>query len=106
MLSAFTKNFMLLHRVVYLTMINLDTSPTASCKSGRVGFSKTLHSEVFLEAVPLPWGRGVTVYISPPSYLAHAGLGTVIVDVVDSAFAGSPANMAKSKLFPSTSSGA
>ena len=30
--------------------------------------------EVFLEAVPLPSGRGVTVYISPPPYLAPAGL--------------------------------
>nr|GEX91495.1 craniofacial development protein 2 [Tanacetum cinerariifolium] len=29
---------------------------------------------VFLEAVPLPSGRGVTVYISPPLYLVYAGL--------------------------------
>ncbi|GKA85778.1 UDP-sugar pyrophosphorylase [Tanacetum coccineum] len=33
--------------------------------------------EVFLEAVPLSLGRGVTVYIPPPPYLALAGLGTV-----------------------------
>ena len=38
--------------------------------------------EVFLEAVPLPSGRGVTVYISPPPYLASAGLGNVVVVVV------------------------
>ncbi|GJT02263.1 zinc-finger domain of monoamine-oxidase A repressor R1 [Tanacetum coccineum] len=31
--------------------------------------------EVFLEAVPLPSGRGETVYISPAPYLAPAGLG-------------------------------
>ncbi|GKB52922.1 hypothetical protein Tco_0903675 [Tanacetum coccineum] len=30
--------------------------------------------EVFLEAVPLPSGRGVTVYISPPPYPVFAGL--------------------------------
>ncbi|GJZ77348.1 hypothetical protein Tco_0642020 [Tanacetum coccineum] len=30
--------------------------------------------KVFLEAVPLPSGRGVTIYISPPTYLASAGL--------------------------------
>ncbi|GJY05232.1 leucine--tRNA ligase [Tanacetum coccineum] len=34
--------------------------------------------EVFLEAVPLSSGRGVTVYISPPPYLASAGLGNVV----------------------------
>ncbi|GJS56424.1 retrovirus-related pol polyprotein LINE-1 [Tanacetum coccineum] len=39
--------------------------------------------EVFLEAVPLSLGRGVTVYISPPPYLALAGLGTVVVVVVE-----------------------
>ncbi|GKB44043.1 ubiquitin-activating enzyme E1 1-like protein isoform X2, partial [Tanacetum coccineum] len=38
--------------------------------------------EVFLEAVPLSLGRGVTVYIPPPPYLALAGLGTVVVVVV------------------------
>ncbi|GJU63766.1 hypothetical protein Tco_1245601 [Tanacetum coccineum] len=38
--------------------------------------------EVFLEAVPLSSGRGVTVYISPPPYLAYAGLGNVVVVVV------------------------
>ena len=40
--------------------------------------------EVFLEVVFLPSvrGRGVTVYISPPPYLALAGLGTVVVVVV------------------------
>ncbi|GJS95353.1 ataxia telangiectasia mutated family protein [Tanacetum coccineum] len=37
--------------------------------------------EVFLEAVPLSSGRGVTVYISPPPYLASAGLGNVVVVV-------------------------
>ncbi|GKF62734.1 ABC transporter I family member 10-like protein, partial [Tanacetum coccineum] len=30
--------------------------------------------DVFLEAVPLSLGRGVTVYIPPPPYLALAGL--------------------------------
>ncbi|GJR66511.1 hypothetical protein Tco_0012576 [Tanacetum coccineum] len=39
--------------------------------------------EVFLEAVPLSSGREVTVYISPPPYLASAGLGNVVVVVVD-----------------------
>ncbi|GJR89279.1 RNA-directed DNA polymerase, eukaryota [Tanacetum coccineum] len=38
--------------------------------------------KVFLEAVPLSSGREVTVYISPPLYLASAGLGNVVV-VVD-----------------------
>nr|GEW11148.1 hypothetical protein [Tanacetum cinerariifolium] len=38
--------------------------------------------EVFLEAVPLPSGRGVTVYIPPPLYLVYAGLGNVVVVVV------------------------
>ncbi|GKE22801.1 UDP-sugar pyrophosphorylase-like protein [Tanacetum coccineum] len=38
--------------------------------------------EVFLEAVPLSLGRGVTVYIPPPPYLALAGLGTVVVVVL------------------------
>ncbi|GKC88562.1 hypothetical protein Tco_1149211 [Tanacetum coccineum] len=37
---------------------------------------------VFLEAVPLPSGRGVTVYISPPPYPVFAGLGNVVVVVV------------------------
>ncbi|GJS12170.1 zinc finger, CCHC-type containing protein, partial [Tanacetum coccineum] len=37
---------------------------------------------VFLEGVPLPSGRGVTVYIPPPPYLAPAGLGYVVVVVV------------------------
>ncbi|GJY38489.1 retrovirus-related pol polyprotein LINE-1 [Tanacetum coccineum] len=37
---------------------------------------------VFLEVVPLPLGRGVTVYISPPPYLVFTGLGNVVV-VVD-----------------------
>ncbi|GKB14331.1 COP9 signalosome complex subunit 2, partial [Tanacetum coccineum] len=36
--------------------------------------------EVFLEAVPLSLGRGVTVYIPPPPYLALAGLGLVETD--------------------------
>ncbi|GKE28934.1 pyruvate orthophosphate dikinase2 [Tanacetum coccineum] len=31
--------------------------------------------EVFLEVVPLSLGRGVTVHIPPPSYLALAGFG-------------------------------
>ncbi|GKC65394.1 hypothetical protein Tco_1097992, partial [Tanacetum coccineum] len=35
--------------------------------------------EVFLEAVPLSLGRGVTVYIPPPPYLALTGLGMVVV---------------------------
>ncbi|GKB88077.1 hypothetical protein Tco_0960349 [Tanacetum coccineum] len=38
--------------------------------------------EVFLEAVSLSSGRGVTVYISPPPFLASAGLGNVVVVVV------------------------
>ncbi|GJW43583.1 hypothetical protein Tco_0072382, partial [Tanacetum coccineum] len=38
--------------------------------------------EVFLEAIPLSLGRGVTVYIPPPPYLALARLGTVVVVVV------------------------
>ncbi|GKC91005.1 hypothetical protein Tco_1151654, partial [Tanacetum coccineum] len=38
--------------------------------------------EVFLEAVPLSSGRGVTVYISPPPYLASVGLGNVVVVVL------------------------
>ncbi|GJZ16970.1 retrovirus-related pol polyprotein LINE-1 [Tanacetum coccineum] len=38
---------------------------------------------VFLEAVHLSSGRGVTVYISPPSYLASARLGNVVVVVVE-----------------------
>ncbi|GJY45751.1 hypothetical protein Tco_0434814 [Tanacetum coccineum] len=33
------------------------------------------------DAVPLSLGRGVTVYIPPPPYLALAGLGTVVVVV-------------------------
>ncbi|GJW40840.1 zinc finger, PHD-type containing protein [Tanacetum coccineum] len=41
-----------------------------------------LLSEVFLEVVPLSLGRGVTIYIPPPPYLALAGLGTVVVVVV------------------------
>ncbi|GJR09643.1 hypothetical protein Tco_0792295 [Tanacetum coccineum] len=36
--------------------------------------------EVFLEAVPLPSGRGVTLYIPPPPYLVSAGLGNVVVN--------------------------
>ncbi|GJT16934.1 hypothetical protein Tco_0875640 [Tanacetum coccineum] len=40
------------------------------------------HVSVFLEAVPLSLGKGVTVYIPPPSYLALAGLGTVVVVVL------------------------
>ncbi|GKB73961.1 DExH-box ATP-dependent RNA helicase DExH11 [Tanacetum coccineum] len=35
--------------------------------------------KVFLEAVPLPSGRGVTVYIPPPPYLALPGLGMVVI---------------------------
>ncbi|GKC86014.1 zinc finger CCCH domain-containing protein 6 [Tanacetum coccineum] len=37
--------------------------------------------DVFLEAVPQSSGRGVTVYISPPPYIASAGLGNVVVVV-------------------------
>ncbi|GKA70278.1 ataxia telangiectasia mutated family protein [Tanacetum coccineum] len=37
---------------------------------------------IFLEAVPVPSGRRVTVYIPPPSYPARARLGNVIVVVV------------------------
>ncbi|GJS56426.1 hypothetical protein Tco_0629788 [Tanacetum coccineum] len=37
--------------------------------------------DVFLEAVPLSLGRRVTVYIPPPSYLALAGLCTIVVVV-------------------------
>ncbi|GJZ01733.1 putative ribonuclease H-like domain-containing protein [Tanacetum coccineum] len=44
-----------------------------------VCFSSPL--SVFLEAVPLPSGRGVTVYISPPSYPVFVGLGNVVVVV-------------------------
>lgn len=40
------------------------------------------HLPVFLKAVPFPLGRGVTVYISPPPYLAPVGLGIVIVYVL------------------------
>ncbi|GKA66774.1 hypothetical protein Tco_0766582 [Tanacetum coccineum] len=43
---------------------------------------RCLLPEVFLEAVPLPSGRGVTVYISPPPYLVSTGLGNVVVVVV------------------------
>ncbi|GJY93568.1 hypothetical protein Tco_0509350, partial [Tanacetum coccineum] len=35
--------------------------------------------DVFLEAVPLPPGRGVPVYISLLPYLVSAGLGNVVV---------------------------
>ncbi|GJY15249.1 hypothetical protein Tco_0385671 [Tanacetum coccineum] len=38
-----------------------------------------LMPEVFLEAVPLPSGKEVTVYIPPPPYVAPAGLGNVVV---------------------------
>ncbi|GJV40299.1 testis-expressed sequence 2 protein [Tanacetum coccineum] len=40
------------------------------------------NKQVFLEAVPLSLGRGVTVYIPLPPYLALVGLGTVVVVVV------------------------
>nr|GEX07432.1 hypothetical protein [Tanacetum cinerariifolium] len=38
--------------------------------------------QVFLEAVPLPLGRGVSVYISPPPYLVSAGLGSMLFDLL------------------------
>nr|GEW22621.1 hypothetical protein [Tanacetum cinerariifolium] len=41
-----------------------------------------LFPEVFLEAVPLPSGRGVTIYITPPPYLVPAGLRYVVVVVI------------------------
>ncbi|GKC61675.1 hypothetical protein Tco_1089273, partial [Tanacetum coccineum] len=50
---------------------------------------RCLLPEVFLEAVtpvPLPSGRGVTVYISPPPYLVSTGLGNVVVVVVVKCF--------------------
>ncbi|GKD30211.1 hypothetical protein Tco_1240989 [Tanacetum coccineum] len=36
----------------------------------------------FFASVPLPSGRGVTVYISPPPYPVFAGLSNVVVVVV------------------------
>ncbi|GKB77521.1 zinc-finger domain of monoamine-oxidase A repressor R1 [Tanacetum coccineum] len=62
--------------------------PTGIVKAKAGGFTsvsdmihvKALNTpEVFLEAVPLPSGRGETVYIPPPPYLAPAGLGMAVV---------------------------
>ncbi|GKD70404.1 zinc-finger domain of monoamine-oxidase A repressor R1 [Tanacetum coccineum] len=62
--------------------------PTSIVKAKAGGFTsvsdmihvKALNTpEVFLEAVPLPSGRGETVYISPAPYVAPAGLGMAVV---------------------------
>nr|GEX44517.1 hypothetical protein [Tanacetum cinerariifolium] len=52
-----------------------------------VDFSKTINSNphelIWLQKDTLPFGRGMTVYILPPSYLASTGLGIGVAVVVN-----------------------
>nr|GEX36858.1 zinc finger, CCHC-type [Tanacetum cinerariifolium] len=56
------------------------TQPTCIHTKHKVYLLAHTHlPKVFPEAVPLPTGRGVTVYISPPTYLVAPGLDELIM---------------------------